>query len=113
MIVKNKTEEQQEKKKNPVWDKLFQDERMSGIINKDLPEFLKIAIEHEIRCVKYRLKQIEGYLDRMTLLESGVDYFDTFQKIPSRKGVPFPKTLYLIKKEEWEKLNKKNKTKGE
>lgn len=100
MVVKDE-------KKNPMWDKVFEDGRMSEEINKDLPEFLKIAIKHERKCVKFRLKQIEGYLDRITHLEAGMDYFDTFNVIKSMSGVPFPREEYNLKKQEWEKAHKK------
>jgi hypothetical protein len=83
-----------EKKKNPIWDKVFADERLSGEIDKFLDKHLTLAIEHERRCIKMRLKQVEGYLDRISLMQQGMEYTETFKKIPSRKGVPFPRHEY-------------------
>lgn len=104
MILKSK--EKVEPENNPVWNKLYEDERLSGEIRKELPEFLKIGIEHERKCIKLRLKQIEHYLDKITYLEAGMDWFDTLKHIQPTKGIIFPSEAYMKAKDRWEKKQK-------
>lgn len=92
--METKTTPPVEKKKNPMWDKVFADERLSGVIDKFLDKHLALAIEHERRCIKMRLKQVENYLDRISLMQQGMEYKETFKKIPCSKGVPFPRVEY-------------------
>jgi len=96
-----------EKKKNPMWDKVFADKRLSGVIDSFLDKHLVLAIEHERRCIKMRLKQIEHYLDRISLMQQGMEYKETFKKIPCSKGVPFPRVEYDRLLEEQKKKVKK------
>jgi hypothetical protein len=113
MMMKTKTNVGiQVKKLNPVWNEIFKDERLVGEINPELPHFLKMAIEHERRCIKHRLKQVETYLDRITFLEAGMDYFDTFKQIQGLKGIPFPKDEYVKLRTSWEKMQERKSKKA-
>lgn len=98
---KKDNKDKPEKKKNPMWDKVFEDIAMSASIDK-LPKFLQFAINHERRCIKFRLKQIENYAQRINLMMAGMDYTDTFKTIRPTHGVPFPKEAYIKMRDEWE-----------
>lgn len=91
------------KKKNPMWDLVFADDRMKEP-DKFLAKHLKLAVLHEQKCVKMRLKQVEHYLDRITLMEQGTEYKETFKQVPCTYGIAFPK-------DEYEKLLKEEKVK--
>jgi hypothetical protein len=94
------------KKKNPMWNAVFDDDRMKEP-DKFLAKHLRFAVEHEQKCVKMRLKQIEQYLDRISLLEEGTEYGDTFKLISCIHGIPFPKEEYeRLKKIEEKKVKK-------
>lgn len=96
------------KKKNPMWDLVFADDRMKES-DKFLSKHLKLAILHEQKCVKMRLKQIEHYLDRIALMEQGMEYTETFKKVPCTYGISFPKDEYeklLIEETKKQKVKK-------
>lgn len=110
-MTKQEKKQKQEKKKNPVWDKLFEDERLNKEIST-LPKHFQMAINHERKCIKFRLKQIERYLERIQLMMAGMDYFDTFKNLSSIHGLGFPKQPYLKLRDKWDKEQEKKSKKS-
>lgn len=96
---------------NDLFDSVLGDSRMIQTTKK-LPDFLALAVQHERECVKLRLRQIQGCLGRIQLLSAGIDYYDTFKKIPGiMQPIPFPKEEYL--KQKAKEVNTKDKKRGD
>lgn len=91
-----------------MWEEVFKDERLTKDI-KHLPEHFRMAIEHERKCVAFRLKQVENYLDRIALMMAGKDYYDTFQNLKPVHGVGFPKERFIELRTKWDKEQDKKK----
>jgi len=98
-------------KKNPLFDKLYEDEMMTKDISH-LPEHFRLAIKHERKCIQHRAKQIEIYLLRIALMTVGKDYYDTFENIPASQGIGFPKEEYMKLRKKWDKEQEKKKKKS-
>jgi len=89
-------------KGNPLWDEVFKDEVLTADISH-LPEHFQLAINHERKCVAFRLKQVENYLARLKLVLAGKDYLDTFENLKPAHGVGFPKERYIEMRTKWDK----------
>lgn len=74
----------------------------------ELPEFLQLAIKHEEKVIELRKKQIDNYYKRIEMMKVGINYFDTFKKVPSLHGFKFPKEEYHRLKTEYLKQKKKS-----
>lgn len=65
-------------------------------ISENLPDYLKISIEHERKLIRLREAQIDGYVQRIRLMSAGMDYYKSLQKVPPRKAsIYFDKCLYV------------------
>lgn len=62
-----------------------------------IPEYLQLAIEFEKKLITLRKHQIDGYEERIKLMEKGSSYGDSLKKVPGR---------YSNMKFEWDKYHK-------
>ena len=80
-------------------------------MTNEFPPHIEYALKTEENFIELRVKQIEGYKARISLMRQGKSYGDTQQIIKPihPKGIHFEWEKYKELKNEWMKNNKKEK----
>ena len=75
-----------------------------------LPQYLRLAIEHEKKVIALRKRQVEACEQRLMLMEAGMGYYTALKKVPpvaANSNFPERKYMQLKDKFDADELRKK------